>query len=110
MVRYRRERRRSGDYIRMNRHHSRREFLSLAGAGIAGMVSTPWRAAAAPDTQDVDLVVLNAKVYTVDSSAPRAEAFAVKAGRFVAVGSTAEMKALAGKRTQTFDAQQMTVV
>jgi len=94
----------------MNRRHSRREFLSLAGAGIAGMVSSPWRASAATDTQDLDLVVLNAKVYTVDSSLPRAEAFAVKGGRFVAVGSTAEMKALAGKRTQTFDARQMTVV
>ena len=31
---------------------------------------------------------------------PRAEAFAVKGGRFVAVGSTAEIKALAGKSTQ----------
>jgi predicted amidohydrolase YtcJ len=41
---------------------------------------------------------------------PRAEAFAVKAGRFVAVGSTEEVRSLAGKQTQTFDAQQMTVV
>jgi hypothetical protein len=41
---------------------------------------------------------------------PRAEAFAVKSGRFVAVGSTADMKALAGKSTQTFDAKGMTVV
>jgi hypothetical protein len=41
---------------------------------------------------------------------PKAEAFAVKAGRFMAAGSTAEMKALISKGTQTYDAKQMTVV
>jgi predicted amidohydrolase YtcJ len=41
---------------------------------------------------------------------PRAEAFAVSGGRFVAVGTTAAIKSLAGKRTQTFDAKQMTIV
>ena len=66
--------------------------------------------AAPPNRLDADLVVFNAKVYTVDESAPRAEAFAVKANRFVAVGKTADIKELIGKGTQTFDAQQMTVV
>ena len=55
-------------------------------------------------------MVFNAKVYTVDSRAPRAEAFAVKGGRFVAVGSTEDIKALIGKGTQSFDAKQMTVL
>ena len=50
--------------------------------------------------QDPDLVVFNAKVYTVDSRAPKAEAFAVKDGRFVAVGSNADITALAAKGTQ----------
>jgi predicted amidohydrolase YtcJ len=59
---------------------------------------------------DADLVVFNAKVYTVDARAPKADGFAVKAGRFTAIGSTAEMKALTGKGTQTFDAKQMTIV
>ncbi|MDR3702301.1 MAG: amidohydrolase [Candidatus Sulfopaludibacter sp.] len=81
----------------------RRGFLGLAGAGIAGAIL-------AAETPDYDLVLFNAKVYTVDSRAPRAEAFAVKSGRFAAVGSSAEIKALAGKSTQTFDARQMTVV
>jgi hypothetical protein len=79
---------------------NRRTFMGLAGAGVA------WAA----DASDADLVVFNAKVYTVDSSAPKAEAFAVKSGRFTAVGSTADMKALIGNRTQAFDAKQMTVV
>ena len=95
----------------MNHQHSRRGFIGLTGAGLAGFLSGPWLgAASAAEGQDPDLVVFNAKVYTVDSRAPKAEAFAVKAGRFTAVGSTADMKALIGKGTKTFDAKQMTVV
>jgi len=99
----------------MKQRHSRRDFLGLTGAGIAAAVGAPRlgvaRAMAAVlDPQDADLVVFNAKVYTVDARAPRAEAFAVKAGRFLAVGSTQDMKALIGKDTQSFDAKQMTIV
>jgi predicted amidohydrolase YtcJ len=94
-----------------NHRHSRRGFISLAGAGIAGLAGRPWlETAAAAETQDADLVVFNAKVYTVDSRAPKAEAFAVKAGRFTAVGNNAEIRALIAKGTQTFDARQMTIV
>jgi predicted amidohydrolase YtcJ len=94
------------------RYH-RREFMGLSYAGIAGLIGAQWplgRALAAIDPQEPDLVVLNAKVYTVDPLEPRAQAFAVKSGRFVAVGSSDDIKALAGTRTQTYDAQQMTVV
>jgi predicted amidohydrolase YtcJ len=92
--------------------------MAITGAGIAGLASTPWLdVAAAAQAQgagvkppDADLVVFNAKIYTVDSAAPQAEAFAVKSGRFVAVGSNTEIKALIAKGTQTFDAKQMTVV
>jgi len=94
-----------------NRRHSRRGFISLAGAGIAGLVSGPRPGiAAAVEAQDADLVVFNAKVYTVESRAPKAEAFAVKAGRFAAVGSSTDIKGLIGKGTQTLDARQMTIV
>lgn len=41
----------------------------------------------------VDLVVYNARVYTVDENFASAEAFAVQAGKFVAVGSTAAIRA-----------------
>jgi len=99
------------------RRHSRREFVGLTGAGIAGLASAPFLGATsvtaatpAADAPDADLIVINAKVYTVDAAMPRAEAFAVKGGRFLAVGSSADMKALAGKSTQTFDAKGMTVV
>ena len=91
------------------RNHTRREFMSLTGAGIAGSPAGRM-SGVADEGPDADLVVFNAKVYTVDSRVPKAEAFAIKAGRFTAVGSTAEMKALIGKGTQTYDAKQMTIV
>ena len=40
----------------------------------------------------VDMVVYNARVYTVDANFTQAEAFAVKDGRFVAVGTTAQIR------------------
>ena len=103
--------------MKKNRH-SRREFLSLTGAGMAGIAGGTFLGAAASvqaqatdlKPQDAELVVFNAKVYTVDTRAPKAEAFAVKAGRFVAVGSNKDIKALTGKGTQTLDAKQMTIV
>jgi predicted amidohydrolase YtcJ len=103
----------------MNKHrHNRREFLGLTGAGVAGLASGSLVTAtvfaetesADTDPRHADLVVFNAKVYTVDSRIPKAEAFAVKGGRFVYVGSTAEAKAFIGRRTQTYEAKQMTIV
>ena len=95
--------------------------MGLTGAGIAGAVGGSWLGvtpAAAPpadvqDAQDAriaDAVVFNAKVYTVDDRAPKAEAFAVKGGRFAAVGTTTDIKGLIGKGTQILDAKQMTIV
>src|SRR5215469_15213782 len=92
----------------IQRGSSRRDFMGLAGAGIA--VGLGARSADAADGPDADLVVSNAKVYTVDSRMPKAEAFAIKASRFIAVGSNADIKGLIGKGTQTFDARGMTIV
>jgi len=88
--------------------------MGLGAAGLAGALTPPSQSGVStPLSQrstDPELVVLNATVYTVDARAPRAQAFAVQAGRFVAVGSNAEVTALAGKGTQRFDARGMTVV
>ncbi|MGA7237136.1 MAG: amidohydrolase [Bryobacteraceae bacterium] len=92
----------------INRASTRRDFMGLVSAGIAA--GTWPRSAAAADGPDADLVVSNAKVYTVDSRMPKAEAFAVKASRFTAVGSNTEINGLIGKGTQTFDARGMTIV
>ena len=100
----------------MNRYtYSRRQFVGFTGAGIVAAMGRAWGQARDPTSgavgaRDADLVVFNARVYTVDSQLPKAEAFAVKNGKFMAVGSSADIKALAGKSTRTLDAQQMTVV
>jgi predicted amidohydrolase YtcJ len=100
--------------------HNRREFIHRTGAAAAGLagIALPIGAtstqaaaqAALSGGRDPDLIVVNAVVYTMDTRAPRAEAFAVTNERFTAVGSTADIKGLAGRNTQTFDAKGMTVV
>jgi predicted amidohydrolase YtcJ len=94
----------------MKQHRNRREFFGLTGAVLAGALAKPWHALAAEGDGSADLVVLNAKVYTVDSRAPKAQAFAIKGGRFLAVGTSDEMKSFIGKATQTYDAKGMTIV
>ena len=86
------------------RRQTRREFMGLA---TAGLFARPFRFLAPTDP---DLVVYNARVYTMDRALPRTDAFAVGGSRFVAVGSTTEMRALAGARTRSVDAKGMTVV
>ena len=48
-----------------------------------------------------DLVVLNARIYTVEPAQPMAEAFAVKHGRFSAIGSTDDVRNLVGSVSYT---------
>ncbi len=50
-----------------------------------------------------DLVVLNSKIYTLDAKDTLAQAVAVKDGRFLAIGSDAEIAKLAGPNTQRID-------
>ncbi|HXY08773.1 MAG TPA: amidohydrolase [Terriglobales bacterium] len=100
------------------RRQNRREFLGLTGVSVAGLVgsrfpgSTIFAATEGPDADPyhAELVVFNAKVYTMDSQAPRAEAFAVKGARFLCVGNSAEAKTFIGKGTHALDAKQMTIV
>lgn len=51
-----------------------------------------------------DLILRNARVYTVDPDQPWAEAVACASGRILAVGSSAEIMALAGPETEIIDA------
>jgi len=65
--------------------------------------------AAATDVEP-DLILTNGNVYTVDDTRPLAEAFAIKGGRFLAVGSNEEIRRLAGAGTERIDADGATVV
>ncbi len=59
--------------------------------------------------QKVDLIITNATIYTVDDEFKKAEAFAIKNGKFVAVGSASE---ITDKYTsaETIDAKGQTIV
>ena len=96
---------------------SRREFMGFTLAGAAGSLVPSWLRAAsspgasAPDlTVTPELIVTNARVYTMDAQQPRAEAFAVHAGRLIAIGSSDAIRSLAGPSTQRIDAKGMTIV
>ena len=51
-----------------------------------------------------DLILINADIRTMDPLKPRVEALASHKGRVVVLGSTAEIRALAGKGTRVVDA------
>jgi len=98
-------------------HRTRREFMGLAAAGVAGAFAPSILGASSPAFDgrvdravDPDLVVINAKVYTMETAAPRAEAFAVSSGRIVAVGASAQVRSIAGRRARVIDAKGMTVI
>ena len=76
---------------------------SAVGAGL-------WFDAGQPVAQTpADLVLVNGKVITVDSSDAIAQAIAVTGGRIVAVGTTEAIRARAGSATQVIDLGGRTV-
>src|SRR5690242_15518902 len=62
--------------------------------------------AAAP----ADLVVTNARIYTVDDNRPIAEALAVRGGRILFVGSARGAMATRGPQTRVIDAEGRAVI
>jgi predicted amidohydrolase YtcJ len=57
-----------------------------------------------------DLIVTNARIYTVDAGRPRAEALAVKDGRIVFVGASQPAMALKGTATRVVDVGGRTII
>ncbi|MFD9897543.1 amidohydrolase [Mesorhizobium sp. NPDC059025] len=84
------------------KHKDQKKKL-LASCLIAFAVSVGPAIAAA------DLIVVNADVRTADPAKPKAQAFAVEGGKFAAVGSNDEIKALADSSTRTIDAGGKTI-
>ena len=85
---------------------SRRNVLagatSTAAVAMAGSIPQPSRAQQS-ETQP-DLIVHNAKVTTLQSSPPEAQAFATRGERIVAVGGNAEIMGLHARGTRLIDA------
>lgn len=84
-------------------------FLKATLAAVAGtpaLAREPAGAAAGT----ADLIVTGATVHTVDDAQPHAQAFAVRGGRFVYVGSPAGALALRGSHTEVLDLPGRTVL
>jgi len=77
--------------------------LVWAGAWAIALVTSVATAVQA-QAPAADLIVTNAKVWTVDRERPHAEAVAVLGERIVAVGSRAEVELWRGPKTQVIDA------
>ena len=77
----------------------RRSILALL-ALIAGALPFPARAQLAGPA---DLIVTGGRIYTVDVTRPIVEAFAVRDGRFVFVGTRRGAMTFSGPQTQLFD-------
>ena len=63
-----------------------------------------------PPSMEPELSVFNADIRTVDQNQNRAEAFAIKGGRFVAVGNNEEVLDLKGATTESINANGATIV
>jgi predicted amidohydrolase YtcJ len=79
-------------------------------AALLVLMVAPAAAQEARPPAPADLIVVNAIVHTADAARPRAQAFAVRDGRVVFVGSTREAEALAGPATERLDLGGRTVI
>ena len=59
---------------------------------------------------EADMILINARVLTMDGANPRAEAVAVRDGRILAVGRAAAVAALAGPSSKVIDARGRTLL
>lgn len=87
-------------------------IFSSRGAIAASLVAIASGAADAQRAtpQPADLIVTNAKIYTVDDSHPFVEALAVRGGRVEFVGSAREAMLLRGASTRVVDGRGQTII
>lgn len=76
---------------------------ALTGGIAASAIVLAACAVSTPTQDSADLIIQNARIYTVDAGMPWAEAVAIGDGRIVAVGESAGMSGLIGKDTRIVD-------
>jgi hypothetical protein len=92
---------------------AKRAVCLLAAAALAACLAAPAHAQGGPPAAVLhypDLVLVNGKVVTVDDRFTFAEAVAIREERILAVGSSAEVRALAGPSTRVVDLKGRTVL
>lgn len=90
---------RLGDFSTMSVFNLHRLLL----AGVIASCALNVLAQDLDHDRSADAIYTNARVYTVDGKQPWAEAFAVRDGRFIAVGSAEDMNGLSGNDTKIVD-------
>ncbi|PVY40153.1 amidohydrolase [Pontibacter virosus] len=70
----------------------KKTLRSFAAAALLGLTLLSSCNTSTSGSESVDLIVYNGNVYTVNENFDRAEAFAVKDGKIVAVGTTADIR------------------
>ena len=83
-----------------------RSCIALCATLVLSSTAGAQRAAPPP----ADLIVINARIYTVDDSHPFVSAMAVRNGRVQFVGSNRETMLLRGPSTRVIDAAGQTVI
>ena len=77
---------------------------------IATLVPLFMTASASAQSAAADLILVNGKIWTVNKAQPEAEALAVWRDRILAVGRSADVRALAGPQTRVIDLKGRRVV
>ena len=86
-------------------------LLPVAASTAGGQSAARTTARPSPPRKfSADLIIHNARIYTVDEGRPRADALAVYRGRIVCVGSERGAMALRGRNTRVRDLEGATVV
>ncbi len=80
--------------------------VTIGSALLAGCINTPT----SPSSVVADAVFTNGKVVTVDARSSIAQAFAVKDGKFIYVGTTSQAMAYAGPATRVVDLKGRTTI
>ena len=66
--------------------------------------------AATAAAQEIETILVNGKILTVDPQSSIRSALAIREGRIAALGTDADIRRLAGPRTRTIDLQGRTVI
>ena len=88
---------------------TRRETLAGAGATAISAALAPALAAKSRDTPMTDLILVNAKVTTLDRENPEAQAVAIRDGKFLVVGNEREVR-VAAPKAKVIDAKGRRVI
>src|SRR5882757_2784944 len=94
----------------MTLRSDRRTLLTGFGALVSSFAMKSGPAWAQSATGAADLILYNGKITTLDRQMPEAQAVAIRAGRFVAVGTDQELMARADAATKRIDLRGRRVI